>query len=352
MAIKTTTIGAYPKPEFLDVSDWFDMADGGPDGTDPTAKYLEQLAQLGEDAEQQFIRAAQAVIDDQVEAGIDIVTDGEVRRENYIHYHCRHIDGINFDYLTETAVRGGNYSAKLPTITGPVKATAPFLPHDWKAAQALTDRPVKITVPGPMTIGDTVADDFYDDPKKRGADLAVALNSEILALADAGAIYIQVDEPVFARKADQALDFGFENLERCFHGLPDSVIKTVHMCCGYPDRLDNPNYTKAPKESYFQLAPAIEGSCIQAVSVEDAHRNNDLSLLEMFKTTTVIFGVVAIAKSEIESVEQIRSRLSNAVQHIDPERLIAAPDCGLGLLGRDLTRAKLGNLCKAAAGVG
>ncbi len=352
MAIRTTTIGAYPKPDFLDVSDWFDMANGGPDASDPTSRYTEELTKLGDDAENQFVRAAKAVIDDQVDAGIDIVTDGEVRRENYIHYHCRHIDGINFEHLTETAVRGGNYSANLPTITGPVKATAPFLPHDWKTAQSLTDRPVKITLPGPMTIGDTVADDFYGDPVKRGAELAEALNSEIRALADAGAIHIQVDEPVFARKASEALDYGFENLERCFHDLPESVVKTVHMCCGYPDRLDNPDYTKAPKESYFQLAPAIEASCIQAVSVEDAHRNNDLSLLEVFKSTTVIFGVVAIAKSEIETVAHIRQRLSHAIEHIDPERLIAAPDCGLGLLGRDLARTKLKNLCLAAASVG
>jgi len=203
-----------------------------------------------------------------------------------------------------------------------------------------------------MTIGDTVADDYYGDPKRRGADLANVLNHEIRALADAGAIYIQVDEPVFARKADQALEFGFENLERCFHGLPDNVIKTVHMCCGYPDRLDNPDYGKAPKECYFQLAPAIEQSRIQAVSVEDAHRNNDLRLLEMFETTSVIFGVVAIAKSEVETVEHIRQRLLSALEHIDSERLLAAPDCGLGLLGRDLARAKLRNLCQAAASVG
>ncbi len=328
------------------------MASGGPDASDPTARYTSDLAKLGDQAENAFIRAAREVITDQVEAGIDIVTDGEVRRENYIHYHCRHIEGIDFQRLTETAVRGGNYSARLPTITAPVKATAPFLPHDWKTAQAITDLPVKITVPGPMTIGDTVADDYYGDPKKRGAEIADVLNSEIRAIAEAGAIHIQVDEPVFARKADQALDFGFENLERCFHGLPENVIKTVHMCCGYPDRLDNPEYTKAPKESYFQLAPAIEDSCIQAVSVEDAHRNNDLSLLEMFKTTTVIFGVVTIAKSDIESVEQISRRLSSALEHIDRERLIAAPDCGLGLLGRDLARVKLTNLCQAASSVG
>jgi len=106
MAIRTTTIGAYPKPDFLEASDWFDMDHGGPDAADPTGRYAKDLKRLGDGAENQFVRAAEAVIGDQVEVGIDIVTDGEVRRENYIHYHCRHIDGIDFTHLTETAVRG------------------------------------------------------------------------------------------------------------------------------------------------------------------------------------------------------------------------------------------------------
>jgi 5-methyltetrahydropteroyltriglutamate--homocysteine methyltransferase len=123
------------------------------------------------------------------------------------------------------------------------------------------------------------------------------------------------------------------------------------MCCGYPDRLDNPDYPKAPKDCYFDLAPAIDSSCIQAVSIEDAHRNNDLALLERFTKTTVILGVVAIAKSRVEPIDEIAERLRDALGHIDRDRLVAAPDCGLGLLGRDLARAKLKNLCAAAAAV-
>ncbi len=347
MSLRTTTIGAFPKPDFLEVTDWFDLDYGGTTAEHPTAHYERELAKMGAQAEAQFVRAAQSVIRDQETAGIDILTDGEVRRENYVHYHCRHLDGIDFDKLTEQELRNGAYKASLPTITGPIKATAPFLPHDWKTAQAMTDRAVKITLPGPMTIGDTVADDFYGDPAIRGRELADAINQEIRALADAGCIHIQVDEPVFARKVDEALDYGFENLERCFHNLPASVVRTVHMCCGYPDSLDSVDYAKADKESYFRLAPAIELSCIDAVSIEDAHRNNDLSLLEMFKDTTVIFGVIAIAQSQIETVDMLQNRLKNALQHIDSERLIAAPDCGLGLLGRDLAIAKLNNLCEA-----
>ena len=120
------------------------------------------------------------------------------------------------------------------------------------------------------------------------------------------------------------------------------------MCCGYPDRLDNPNYPKADFGAYRELAGALDRSSIMAVSLEDAHRHNDLQLLELFPTTTVILGVVAVANSHIESVAEIRARLNEALQHIDADRLIAAPDCGLGLLGRERSVAKLKNMCEAA----
>ena len=127
-----------------------------------------------------------------------------------------------------------------------------------------------------------------------------------------------------------------------------NVTRTVHMCCGYPDRLDHPNYPKADQDAYLQIADAVEYSSIDSVSVEDAHRHNDLKLLEHFQDTTVIFGVVAVAKSHIETVDEIQARLQLAMGHIDADRLIAAPDCGLGLLSREQAVAKLTNLCLAA----
>ena len=351
MALITTTIGAFPKPDCLPTFDWFQHEEG-PDNAHPTSFYAAAIKEMGAEAEARFVEAAGLVIADQVAAGIDIVTDGEVRRENYIYYHCRNLDGFDFENLTEKGVRGGNYFAWLPTIRKPVKAQAPFLPHDWQAAQALTDRPVKVTLPGPMTIADSVADAHYGDQKTLGADLGEAINVEVLRLVEVGCKHIQVDEPLFARRVEDALDYGFDNLERCFHGCPDSVTRTVHMCCGYPDRLDNSDYPKAPKHSYFDLADAIDRSSIQAVSVEDAHRPNDLSLLERFQRTTVIFGVVAIAKSRVEPVDELRERLAAALEHIDAERLIVAPDCGLGILGRDLAMAKLKNMTAAAHSLG
>ena len=347
MALLTTTIGAYPKPDFVPIPDWF-RADAGPDTQHPTQGYLEAIAAMGAEAEDLFARGVKQVVEDQAGAGIDIPTDGEVRRENYIHYHCRHIEGIDFETLTAKEVRGGTYSAKLPSVTGPVRARDRFLAADYRLAQGFTERPVKITMPGPMTIADTTVNLHYEDEAALGADLAEAINAEILSLAEAGCRWIQVDEPVFARKPEAALAYGVDNLDRCFHGLPAGVHRVMHMCCGYPDQLDRDDYPKADPDSYRRLAEAVDGSCIDAVSIEDAHRNNDLSLLERFAKSTVILGVVAIAKSRVEPVEEIRARLATALDHIDAERLIAAPDCGLGLLGRDLALEKMTNLCAAA----
>ncbi len=350
MPLLTTTIGAYPKPDYVPVIDWF-RAEDSTVTEDPTAHYDAELVAMGAGAEDIFRRAAGDVIAEQIACGIDIPTDGEVRRENYIHYHCRQLDGIDFSDLSEIELREGAYKARLPTITAQIIAKGHFLPHDFRVAQALTDRPVKVTLPGPMTIGDTLADNYYRDEKKRGEDIATALNAEVLALASAGCRYIQVDEPLFARKAEAAISFGIENLERVFHGCPEGVTRTMHMCCGYPDCLDSTDYPKAPMESYRQLAEALDASSIMAVSLEDAHRHNDLSLLDIFTDTTIILGVVAIASSRIETVEEIRQRLIQALEHIGPHRLIAAPDCGLGMLDRDSVIAKLTNLCEAAHSV-
>lgn len=348
MTMKTTAIGAYPKPEFVKIRDWFDDRDEAM--RNPTRDYEQAMQALGDEAAEILARGTREVILDQVNAGIDIPTDGEVRRENYIHYHCRHINGIDFENLTTINIRAGAYAdANLPTITGPVSARDTFLPDDWREAQSFTDRPVKITMPGPMTIIGTVADGYYDDPEKLGSDLAEALNKEVLALAEAGARHIQIDEPLFARKPDEALEYGIEHVDRCFHGAPDSVVRTVHICCGYPNKLDNPDFPKAAKEAYAQFASAIDASSIQAVSIEDAHRHNDLSLLENFTKTTVILGVVDVSSSRIETADEIEARLRQALEHIDKERLIAAPDCGLGLLTREMATNKLRNLCEGAA---
>jgi 5-methyltetrahydropteroyltriglutamate--homocysteine methyltransferase len=341
----TTTIGAYPKPDFVPIQDWFGRP-GGPDTPEPTAGYAKTMAAHAGNIAAILGRAAREVVAEQVELGVDIPTDGEIGRENFIHYHCRHLAGISFDALTETRRRDGE--VLLPTITGPIQAGPAFLVHDWQIAQSATRRPVKITVPGPLTIGLHVADEHYRDPRLRGAALADALNVEIRRLADAGCPAIQVDEPALARQVEDALAFGIEHLERCFHKVPRATERVVHVCCGYPDRLDAEDYPKAPQSAYLDLAPVLDEAAIDAVSIEDAHRPNDLALLERFARIKVQLGVIAIARSRLEEVEAVRARLAAALGHIDPHRLLAAPDCGLGLLGRDLARHKLRVLCEAA----
>ncbi len=348
MPILTTTLGAYPKPSYVELPDWFQPERTNDYDFQELNQYdAAQLANLKELLD----RATAEVVQDQVAAGIDIPTDGEVRRESYIHYHCRQLNGYNPLKLTERVMRNGSWIAPVPTFDAPISAKAPFLPADFAVAQAATERPIKVTIPGPLTISDSTANTYYPDDKAWCADMAAALNEEVLALVAAGCKYIQVDEPVFARYPDRALDYGMDNLARCFANVPADVTKVMHMCCGYPDKLDNENYPKADRSVYFDLVQGVENAGINAISIEDAHRHNDLRLLEKFEKATVILGVVAIARSRVETVEEIHNRLQQALNHIDADRLMAAPDCGLGMLPRDIAIAKMRNLSAAAKAI-
>jgi 5-methyltetrahydropteroyltriglutamate--homocysteine methyltransferase len=200
-----------------------------------------------------------------------------------------------------------------------------------------------------MTIIDSTVDYHYRDEVALGAALAEAINVHVRSLADAGCRHIQIDEPMMARRPDVALRHGIEHLAACFAGVPDTVTRTAHACCGYPNRLDQEGYEKAPRESYLELARALDRAPIDAISIEDAHRHNDLAvLLPRFAESTVILGVIAIARSRIESVDEIVGRLKAARAYLPADRLMAAPDCGLGYLSRDQAMAKLRALTEAA----
>ena len=233
MGITTTTIGAYPKPQYVKLPDWFENLDTA----NPTNGWLSAREKMGEEAESIITRGTHEAVLDQVNAGIDIPTDGEIARENYIHYHCRHLEGIDFDNLEEKTLRNGNYSSFLPTVRGPVKPIDLFLVDDWIRAQSITNKPVKITMPGPLTMADTVVDKFYGNQKEFGKVIAQALNKEVISLANAGCMHIQVDEPLFARYPKKAIEFGIENLDRVFENCPKEVTRTIHICCGYPNKI-------------------------------------------------------------------------------------------------------------------
>ena len=344
MPLLTTCIGAYPKPPYVPRMAWMD------EGVE--AGEVEGGTLTPEERRAAFDRATREVVAEQAAIGIDIPTDGEIRRANYIHYHCSHLDGFELDTLTECTMRNGAWTAEMPTFTGKDRGARTVLGArlggcaggDGEARQDHRFRAAH-------HCGLDRQRTFYSDRRSWCADLSDALNLETRRLAAAGCRHIQIDEPLFARLPDEALDFGIENLERCFHGVPDGVTRTLHMCCGYPDKLDETDYVKADPEAYRRLAGAVEASIIDAVSIEDAHRHNDLALLDAFARTTVILGVVKIASSRVETVDEIVARLRAALDHIDADRLMAAPDCGLIMLGSEGARAKLGRLVEAARAV-
>lgn len=344
--MRTTTIGSYPKPDGMSLPGFIAKH------PNPTARYTEWLKTRTDEDVQAALEGARAIVREQVSCGIEIPTDGEAPREHYVYYHLRHIEGYDFENLAERSARGGAWSPKVPVLRDAVRPGFPFLVADRRNAQAATDKPVKMTVPGPMTIGDSSVDAYYGDEKTLARALADTLNVEIRRLAEAGCRYIQVDEPLFARRPEAALDWGIECLERCFHGIPPGVMRVMHMCCGYPSGLNMTDYPKADRQAYFDLAGPLDAADVDAVSIEDAHRHNDLSLLEKFAKTTVILGCVDIANTRVEEVDEIAQRLSDAQSHIDSGRLIAAPDCGLGMLDRPTVVAKMRNLCEAAHGAG
>jgi 5-methyltetrahydropteroyltriglutamate--homocysteine methyltransferase len=219
---------------------------------------------------------------------------------------------------------------------------------EWRKAQDVSSVPVKYTLPGPMTIVGTLANAFYENVKDLCTDLAPIVNRHVKDLVEAGCKHIQIDEPLFARKPQDALDYGIALLDKCFEGVDVSCHKSVHICCGYPGYLDQADYQKADRNAYLRIAKAIDDSTVDAVSIEDAHCHNDLKLLEEFKKTTVIFGVVQSACSRVETADEIEDRIREALDHIEPERLMIAPDCGLAFLPPPILKAKLENMCAAA----
>ena len=351
--ILTTTIGSLVKPRYVPVRDWFESERTM--GLQKSVYDPKLYLPARKDAVEALVaRGIQEVVRLQDEIGLDILTDGEIGREHYMGPQCRAMKGIDFEHLTKKRIRGGAVEGFVPTTRARIRPREHFLARDWRIAQSATKKPVKMTVPGPLSLADWLADEYYRDERRLCEDLAAALNWEILDLAKDGCRIIQLDEPYFARDPEKAVEIGIEMVERCFAGLPPEVERVVHVCCGYPTKVDDADYEKANPSAYWDFAEELDRSSIHTLSIEAGHQPIDLSLLEQFTQTKIILGVVAVAKSEVESVELIRKRLRAALNHIEPERLIAAPDCGLGILGmlgedgRRIVEEKLANLVQAA----
>ena len=297
------------------------------------------------------------MIQQQIDIGLDWISDGEIERENYFMHFARNVAGIDFDIVDEKSARDGACIMKAPVITGKVEIKNELLCwKEWekaaKIAQELSQNAqVKFAIPGPMTLLEGLSDRYYGPDKRRQLieDTIRCINQEILGLVEHGCKLIQVDEPVLMRHPQAAKDYGIDDVVKCLEGVPEDVKTVVHLCCGYPTFLDQDDYKKADKEEYKELAPLLDKSGIFAVSIEDAECLNDLeSLLSGFKSMTVMLGSVKVARSRVESADEIESRLRQALQHIDADRLVVGPDCGLGFLPEDLIMEKMKNMMEAS----
>jgi|TARA_B100000315_G_C14538671_1_gene569711 5-methyltetrahydropteroyltriglutamate--homocysteine methyltransferase len=261
------------------------------------------------------IETFQAVLR-QVQMELDILTEGELRREQYWRYNCLYFDGID---IVDGRV----------TVTGPVTHSRPMLVVDWQRAQQYTDRPVKMALAGPSTLlgPSHLKDEYYGNRKALHFDLAQAINVEVRALANAGCTWIQLDEPRLGYEPRAAVEYGIEALDVCFAGVPVGIERIVHICRGYAS-VDGDQGGRNPADPYHLLADALENSCATIVSLEAAAEGFDLSLLDRFKETKIMLGFISNLSSEVETVDDIRARIEAALDHIEADRLIASSDCG------------------------
>jgi len=335
-------VGSYPRPFYLGIPSWFDTKDQPSYKTSMYDKYI-QTTEAAE-RERRLQIAISEVIKDQELMGCDILTDGEVRlRENYIHYHCRHLDGFDFENLKWKVSRGNN-EFPAPNVVGKVTSKESFLAEDWREAQKHTKLPVKVTLVGPMTIADTVANTFYPTIESLCEDLSVALNAEIIRLCESGVKYIQIDEPLFARKVKEAHEFGFRTLEQTLAGVEKyDVHITVHICCGYSDVNDEVDFRKAEHNSYLQLADGLEKiGNINCVSLEDARERIPDELFKKLKRLQLILGVQESCSSKIRNADSIETRVMEIIELGFPaERLMLSPDCGMAMQTRSVCAKKM-----------
>jgi 5-methyltetrahydropteroyltriglutamate--homocysteine methyltransferase len=287
--------------------------------------------------------AARVAIRVQERAGINIISDGEQRREHYLTHLTRNMGGFDYKNLVEKPIRGGRSRAMVGQCTGPIEHKDPITIEDLAFLKKEADRPVKVTLPGPMTIVDSTYNDFYDDEKDMAFAWADAINQEARLLDALGPAIIQFDEPTFSRYPDKVTDWGIDALNRCVDGIKAETA--VHICYGYP----RPGSPKRPiVDSYPTIIAALETSNIDILALEFEGANLDPALLKACPSKKVMFGCVFNSDSVMETPQHVASRLLKAAEHLPPEQILAAPDCGLAPMTFDTAAEKLDIMVKGA----
>ena len=331
--LDTTIAGSLPKPAWL-----------------ATPKTLWAPWRLeGAALEEGKRDAVRLVLRDQEEAGIDIVTDGEQTRRHFVWGFVEQLEGVDFSKMVTIGIRADRYKAEVPTVTGPIKRTGPIHADEVRFARAHTTKPLKFTIPGPMTIVDTLADEYYRDRRRLAMEFARVINEEARELAVLGLDVLQLDEPAFNVYMDDVRAWGIDALHRAIEGLPCKTA--VHICYGYGIKANVDWKTTHGGEwrQYEQTFPALAASRIDQVSVECANSRVPLALLGLLKGKDVLVGAVDVATAAIETPEEVAATIRSVLPFVPPERLYACTNCGMVPLARDVARGKLRALAAGAA---
>ena len=285
----------------------------------------------------------------QEDAGLDIVGDGEQARQHFVHGFLEKVEGIDFAHKVKMGIRNNRYEAMVPQVVGPLRLSGRVHAAEARLARAHTTRKLKFTLPGPMTIVDTVADAHYGDRVKLAMAFAELLNQEALALQADGVDIVQFDEPAFNVYMKDAVDWGVAALERAARGL--TCTTAVHICYGYgiPANVDWKATLGNEWRQYEQVFPALAASSIGQVSLECYHSHVPPQLMALLAGKDVMVGVIDVASDEVESPEQVAETIGRALQFVPKHRLIPCTNCGLAPMRREVAQKKLEALAKGAA---
>ena len=347
--VLTALVGSYPKPRYVYPRNGRSLLDSFGFALD------RRRDEIGHREFSKLLdRAALDAIDDQDRAGIDIVTDGEERRGHYVLHIVNRLRGVDAQNLKPISMRAGTSMQNAPRVIGKLGYAGPLIVEEFRFTQQHAKGIAKIGLPGPSTVADCVADEYYGGDRKRLAfDYADAIRNEVATLIEAGCKIIQFDDPVLLRYPDAAKAWGLEALERCFVGLEGRASIAVHICRGYPNKpLERKGVAyKANKDYYRDVLTWLSESRLDVVSIEGAASHLDTSVLSAIGRKTVMLGVLDVGENEVESVAQLTSRAEEALGFVAREQLILAPDCGMLELTRASARQKLVNLALAARAV-
>ncbi len=332
MLLPTSLVGSYAQPDWL--IDRKTLAGRFPPRT-PTPSLWRVPAEWLEEAQQD---ATIMAVEAQERAGLDIITDGEMRRESYSNRFATALDGVDLDNPGMALDRSGEPNP-VPRVTGKIRRRHAVEVRDVEFLRANTDRMIKITVPGPFTMAQQAQNDFYEDEAEMARDYAVAVNAEIKDLFAAGADIVQIDEPYMQARPEKARAYGLDALRTALDGVEGRTA--LHICFGYAALIHE-------RPEGYNFLPELAGTDLDQISIETAQANLDCSILDKLPGKTIILGVLDLSTHEVETPETVAARIRRALPYVEQERIIVAPDCGLKYLPREVAYGKMAAMVEGA----